>query len=869
MNITTLYANHLKNPLGFRLDNLCLSWIVENTTAKEQRFARVEISSDEAMNDIVFDSGNREDINSIAYYPDLMLTPCCKYYWRVSVVADNGESATSPIQFFETGKMDTEWLGRWISPSLEKETHPVMIKNFNLLKNVRSARLYITGLGVYECYLNSKRVGDEILAPFYNDYNSWIQYQCYDVTELLSQEEQCIEVMLGNGWYKGRFGFVSDMCELYGDEFALICELKIMYEDGSSECIVSDNDWKCKASPVVLSSIYDGEHYDARISSNSQETFAVRPPKKDLPMPAERLSPPVRIIEQLKPQKMLTTPTGETVLDFGQLFTGWLEFDIDIPEGKEVFLQFGELLQNDCFYNENLRSAKQEFRYISDGKKAHVRPHFTFYGFRFVKLTGFDSPQLGDFTGCVIHSDLEFTGSISTSNPKVNRLVQNAIWGQRGNFLDVPTDCPQRDERMGWTGDAQVFAATASFNMYTPAFYKKFMQDMLYEQSKLEGAVPHVVPNVLDQIFVKNSTEPNATMRDGEHYASCAWADAATVIPWVLYVYYGDIAMLSSQYENMKSWLDYIREQDENYLWSKGFHFADWLALDNPDEGSSFGRTDPYYLASAYYYYSCTLVAKAACALGKHNDAEFYGELRLKIRDAIIREYFTPSGRLAVDTQTAAVVALFMNFVPEYCKERTISSLKEKIELKDMHMDTGFVGTAYLCLVLAENDLDDIATTLLLNEDFPSWLYEVNMGATTVWERWNSVMPNGLVSDTGMNSMNHYAYGSILEWMYRYLCGISPIETCPGFKLASIKPRPDRRFDFVQAQYKSAAGLYRIGWKFSNETIQYSITVPFNAKAEFALPKGNRILSINEVDHGEINDMLILTAGDYEIIATI
>ncbi len=867
MIITTLYTNHLKNPIGYRLDNLCFSWIVEETNAKEQQSARVEIATDEEMSNIIFSSGDCSNISSIAYYPIFLPQPCSRYYWRVSVTADNGDTATSPTQFFETGKMNAKWEGSWISPTLNKDTHPIMKKSFNLAKAVSSARMYITGLGVYECYINSKLIGDDILAPFFNDYNSWIQYQCYDVTEHLSTGEQNIEVMLGNGWYKGRFGFVENMCELYGDEFALICELKIKYVDGSSESVISNSDWSCHVSPVLSSSIYDGEHYDARIAANKQESFPVKPPKKELPTPSERLSPPVRIIEKLKPQEIITTPTGELVLDFGQLFTGWLEFDIDIPEGSEVFLQFGELLQNGCFYNENLRTAKQEYLYISDGKKAHVRPHFTFYGFRYVKLIGIDSPKLEAFTGCVIHSDLEFIGSITTSNEKVNRLIQNAIWGQRGNFLDVPTDCPQRDERMGWTGDAQVFAATASFNMYTPAFYKKYMQDMLHEQHKLDGAVPHVVPDILDQIYLIQSNDPNCIDNDANAYASCAWADAATVIPWVLYLYYGDTSLLSSQYENMKLWLEYIRKQDNNYLWNKGFHFADWLALDNPEQGSYFGRTDHYYLASAYYYYSCTLVAKAASVLGKHSDAKLYGDLKLKIRDAIIREYFTPSGRLAVDTQTAAIIALFMDFTPEYCKERTINSLKEKIVAKNMHMDTGFVGTAYLCLTLAENGLDDIATTLLLNEDYPSWLYEVNMGATTVWERWNSVLPNGLVSDTGMNSMNHYAYGSILEWMYRYLCGLSPVEAQPGFKVASINPRPDKRFDFVKAEYKSASGVYKLGWKLNGDSICYNITIPFNSRAELTLPANNTEIRINNISCN--NTTQILTAGNYEIVAKI
>ena len=484
---------------------------------------------------------------------------------------------------------------------------------------------------------------------------------------------------------------------------------------------------------------------------------------------------------------------------------------------------------------------------------------------------------------------------IETSNPKVNRLFLNALWGQKGNFVDTPTDCPQRDERMGWTGDAQVFCATASFNMYTPAFYHKFLYDMAEEQKELGGSVPHVVPDILDQINdvledpiraaqlgIKTSQESNGSgvahadrAENGEEKnaanetalneaveteketsealeketaekeperaaGSCAWGDAATVIPWTSYVFFGDKTLLKKEYENMKMWTDYIHRIDEEKcggkrLWTYGFHFADWLALDNFHKDSCLGGTDPYYVASCYYLYSAELTAKAAATLGKGEDAIYYTRLAEEVREAIRKEYFTVTGRIAIDTQTAMVLALRFGIVPENARERLIQSLKTKLEEEKIHLTTGFVGTPYLCPVLTENGLADYAYTLLLNEDFPSWLYEVNMGATTIWERWNSVLPDGSISDTGMNSLNHYSYGSIVEWMYRYMCGINPDEHEAGFQKFVIKPYPDIRFEYAKADYQSVYGRIESGWKKTDKGWQFQIMVPFDTTAQFVL----------------------------------
>lgn len=873
MRIEKLRINHIENPLGFAMDSLVASWVVTETQGKYQQSARIRVAMDEFMENKVYDSGERTDISSVGFEIPFLPSPRTRYYWNVEVTADNEERGRSEVAWFETGKEKESFSASWIGSPYHPNVHPVFQKNFFVKKEIKSARVYASGLGVFEIYINGEKVGDEYLAPFYTDYNNWVQYVTYDITELLQEGENAAGAMVGNGWYKGRFGFIDKLDQLYGQRFKFLAELHITYRDGTEEVVNTDSSWRCAPGEVIESSIYDGEKIDARKQIKGFATIdcdmtlfenAAMEVQED---PVGRFSPPLHIMDRRKPVELLCTPAGEQVLDFGQVMTGWVEIDCHIPEGEKVYLQFGELLQNGNFYNENLRTAKEEFLYISDGKKAHVRPHFTFYGFRYVKVSGLEQVEPKDFTACVIYSDIEEIGYLETSNEKLNQLISNTKWGQKGNFLDVPTDCPQRDERMGWTGDAQAFCATASFHMYTPAFFRKYMHDLYLEQKKLNGSVPHVVPDILRQIRCITG-EKGGTSPDG----SCAWGDAATVIPWTLYLFYGDKSLLSEQYESMKGWVNFIRNEDVKhcggrYLWQTGFHFADWLALDNPEEGSSFGGTDPYYVASAYYYYSAVLTAKAAKALGKMEDAVSYENLSVHIKEALQKEYFYDNGMLKLDNQTAYVLALYFGFAPKSSRQELVKALKKKLDDNGGHLDTGFVGTAYLCLVLSEIGLDDYAYTLLLNEDYPSWLYEVNMGATTVWERWNSVLPNGLVSDTGMNSMNHYAYGAVAEWMYRGICGLNPVSAMPGFKRAIIAPKADNRLEWAKASYDSASGHYESGWEVKDGTITYHVELPFDTKAVFCFPGEYSNYTINgeRVSEAQIE----LEPGVYEMTAVI
>lgn len=847
MKITRMKTNRMVNPLGFALDTPHLSYVATDTDAKVQTAARIRVAADEGMTQLLHDSGRREDLSSLWYAPPLSLTPRTRYYWQVEVWADNGDVAISPVAWFETGKLDEPWQAEWITPDLPRDVHPVLMTAFDCARPVASARIHLCGLGVYELYLNGDKVGEEYLTPNCNAYDMWLQAQTYDVTRALAAHNR-LEVWLGDGWYKGRFGFDGKSREIYGDRFALIAELHVTYADGSKEVFVTrPGSWLAKRSKVLSSGMYDGEIYDETLAQ--KESFPVRALALDTSRLQDRLSLPVVEKLRLPVQKVLRTPAGETVLDMGQNMVGWISFRNRLPRGATVKLEFGEILQQDNFYTENLRTANQQFTYTSDGEERWVRPHHTFFGFRYVRVTGWpEELDLADFVGCVLYSDMEEQGAIETSDPRVNRLFLNALWGQRGNFLDVPTDCPQRDERMGWTGDAQVFSGTASYNMDTYAFYTKYGHDVYLEQTKGGGGVPHVVPDFLNAIVRHNAETfrqigiegETVDFQQDESRGSTAWGEAATVIPWNVYLHYGDPAILERQLASMKAWVDYMRAKDEatggRRLWTVGFHFADWLALDGVEPEGVFGGTDPYFIASAYYRYSAGLVAKAARALGKTELAEEYQRLSDEVRDAMVREYYTPTGRLAVETQTGHVVALYMDIVPEAFRARTIRDLRAKLAERDDHLCTGFVGTPYLCRVLSDQGLNDLAYKLLLHNDYPSWLYEVEMGATTIWERWNSVLPDGSISGTGMNSLNHYAYGSVVEWMYRNMCGLRPDEAAPGFRHFTLAPQPNARLGYARCRVDSAKGLIESGWKLDGGRLEMTATVPFDTTATWALP---------------------------------
>ena len=837
-----MLTNRMQNPLGVELGSTPrFSWVIETEEDTTGALAcRIQIALDEQFTISVWDSGFREDMDSISCpVPLISWRSRTRYYWRLAL-KQGGRETGSGIAWFETAKLGEPWTAQWIGPDFNPAWHPVIFNTFLIKKKLCAGRIYICGLGLYELSINGVKAGNEQLSPGLCAYDKWLPYQTYDVTDLIRTGENNLEITLGNGWYKGRYGLNRKAAFHYGEEFACIAELYLSYEDGSSEVINTNTEtWKARRSVIVDSNIFDGEWRDDTL--DTEKVYSVKKMNNNPDLLEACRSPGIKIMRRLKPVAVINTPAGETVLDMGQNMVGWLEFKNHAKSGEELHLQFGEVLQGGNFYRDNLRTALAEFRYTSDGREKIISPRFTFYGFRYVKLTKWYGPvNINEFTGLVLYSEMTETGKITTGNPMVNKLFENTLWGQRGNYLDIPTDCPQRDERMGWTGDAEMFAGTGSFNYDVYPFFTKYCYDLYQEQKALNGNVPVVIPK-----------------HDVAQAGACAWGDAATIIPWTMYVKYGDKAILEQQYESMKAWVDHIHRRDQEtggcHLWQGDFHYGDWLSLDVEDPiGNRFGGTDRTYLASCYYRYSALLASKAARVLGKKDDAEYYEKLSESVREAIIKEYLTPTGRLALTTQTAYLLALFMDIVPDEWREKTAYALKLKLKESNYHLRTGFIGTPFLCRVLSENGNNDIAYRLLLQEDFPGWLYEVKMGATTIWERWNSILPDGSISDTGMNSLNHYAYGSIIEWLYRNAAGIQPMESSPGFRRFRLAPQPSPRLGSLSAEYHSAAGLIKSSWAYlETGELELNCTVPFGTVAEFIMP--------------EINDSKVqeLSAGEY------
>ncbi len=898
MKITRMKTNRIPRPLGFELGVPSLSWVVEDTSAQKQKWARVQVSGSPAFEQILWDSGRDTQISSIDCPVPMELLPRTRYWWKVEVCNERGETAVSAPEWFETAKIGEPWAGKWITPSLEKSVHPLMRRSFVLEQEPVSARIYATGLGLYELSVNGQKAGEEFLAPGCTGYDKWLQYQTYDVTSLLQKGQNTLGAMLGNGWAKGRFGFdghAADYetgdpgapCEAFCDRFLFLLELRVTLADGREVVLGTDCDWQCAPAPVTFSGLYDGERYEQALEipgwdTPSADDFDWKPVVEvgELPSiahPSPRLSLPVVKREVFHPS-LLHTPKGEWVLDMGQEITGWFEMKADFPKGTKIRLQFGELLQEDCFYRDNLRTALCEYRFVSDGRSALVRPHFAFYGYRYIKVSGWpgEKPDESAFVGCSLYSDLEEIGTLETGNEKVNRLILNAKWSQKDNFVDVPTDCPQRDERMGWTGDAQVFSSTACFVMDCSAFYDKYCRDLWKEQEIRNGCVPHVAPVI---------ARPNSGHPMLEGMGACGWADAGTIVPWNRYVYNGGKEKLREQFPGMKAWVDWVRGEDaatgNTRLWlAEKFHFGDWLALDGPrygmDPEAVMGGTDMTYLCSVYYYRCAMIVSKAAKVLGLEEERKEYAHLAEEIRHAIQKEYFTPGGRCAAATQTGLVLALAYDLIPAGYEQKNLRQLSKMIEEAGMHLKTGFLGTPALCHALTRWGDSQTAYSLLLQEELPGWLYEVNMGATTIWERWNSVLPDGKISGIGMNSMNHYAYGSVVEWLYRDVCGLNPSEEGVGFQKVRLAPKPDARLGHAHAKVDSPAGRYESGWKvLPDGGFAYEFVVPFHAEAELMLEnvQAEKLLvngvAANEAgisirQEGE-NILAALKAGRYQI----
>ena len=843
MKISQIRINGVKEPLGFTMDSIDVAWKVIETESRKAADCSIELT-EAGEQGLVAVSMSGAYLDWTGQIIEAELKPRTEYIVRICVEGDAGDSACAESRF-ETGKMGEPWQAEWIAAAEGDDCHPLMKKSFDVKSGLKRARLYATGVGLFEAYINGEKLGDEYLLPGVTDYEKRIQVITFPVNGLKEGENE-LSFLLGKGWYMGTFGL--EMSEkYYGSRMAAIGELHLEYEDGSEDVICTDSSFVYAPSEIRESGIYYGETIVKKtigakewkrvkvIRRFDKETGTWNLGKEHL---SDRLSPAIRVMEIIPAAEVIKTPAGETVIDFGQNFAGFPEFDADFTAGTEIVLDFGEVLQQGNFYRGNYREANSQLVYVSDGTKETVRPHFTFFGFRYVKVTGWEGELTADkFRGCVVYSDMARTGMIHTGNAKINRLYENGVWGLKSNFIDMPTDCPQRNERLGWTGDAQIFAPTASYHMDTRAFFHKFEQDLMDAQEDIGGAVPNYVPNLFN-------------MKD----ATSAWGDIGTFLPMTMWKYYGSRKDLEFAYPMMTGWVDYMDRMDaakgeRTYTFSPGFQFGDWLALDGPSETSFKGSTDDNYLGAVYYYQSAKLTADAAEILGKQEDAARYDKLAMNIRNGILNEYFTPNGRFAMDTQASYVVALKFGLWIDH--DRLVAQFVERLKKDSFNIKCGFVGAPLLCTVLAEHGRADLAYDFLMKEDFPSWLYCVNLGATTIWERWNSVGPDGTISDTGMNSLNHYSYGSVMEFVYGYAAGIRPLD--PGFRRAVIAPNPDYRLPQMECSYDSAAGRYVCNTSINSDgTFSAHIEIPFGCEGEVTLPgsgKPAEVLAAGKYDY--------------------
>lgn len=850
VKVSEIRINYQKNPTGIEQIGQ-IGWkILSDQKNVFQKGYELQIAEEARFENLIYSSGNVNSSESahieIAGI-DEKLASLKKYYIRVRIDTTAGKSNWENGYFVTALIPPEKWNAAFItieSESDSKESRGSYLrKEFCINRKIKKAYACATALGLYQLYLNGRRIGEDEFTPRWTSYNKHLLYQVYDVTDDLKEGKNAAAAHIGAGWYKGDMGY-SRIRNHYGTKTAFSGFFRIEYEDGSIEDICTDKTWKGEKSPVVFSEFYDGEIYDSNLEAagwndtlcEASDWSMIHTLSFNTDVLHAQSGCTVRKMEKLPVEKLIITPKGETVLDFGQELTGWVEFLIDGKPGDKAVLHFFEVLdRNGNVYRDNLRTAKQTVTYICNGKgNAVYHPNFTFQGFRYVHIAEFPCEVKKErFTACSIHSNMENTGYFSCSNEHLNQLHHNILWGMKDNFLDIPTDCPQRDERLGWTGDAQIFSRTASYLMDTYTFYSKWLKDLAEDQLP-EGGVPHVIPDI---VTGKSSEDP--LMKDGEHSAS-AWADAAVIVPWVLYTMYGDKRIIRKQYNSMKAWIEFMKSNSKGNIWNYKVQMGDWVALD-AEEGSYFGATPNDLTCTAFYAHSTELFSKMAAAIGEKQDAQDYSCLAEDIKQTYRKRFFDENGRLTVQTQTAQILTLEFGLAPEGYKENVVKDLLELLKKENGHLVTGFVGTPYFCHVLSENGCCKEAYELLLKEDFPSWLYQVKMGATTIWEHWDGIKPDGTMWSADMNSFNHYAYGAVGEWLYRVMCGIDFEEQYPGFEQFKIEPHIGGGLHFACAEYESIYGRIRSRWERSNNTVRLEAEIPCNTSATIRLTQARNI----------------------------
>lgn len=903
-------CEYRKNPLGIDVTTPRFSWQLhtDRRGAKQTAYHILAASSETLLAEgkaDLWDSGRQESDQSVhVIYAGKKLSSRQRVHWKVSVWDETGAANESETAWFEMGLLKrSDWKARWIGAALSggaRSTIPVpfLRKTFHLPKGISSARLYVTALGLYECSINGQEVSDDVFTPGWTDYNKRIQYQVYDVTNLLHEGDNVLGAALGDGWAAGFVGLGNR--QLYTNKPKLFAQLEITLSDGNTVTITSDKTWKHQFGPILESDMFMGEAYDARLelanwnTSTYDDKSWLKVEQGEAPTGAlvATNGPTVKRIEELEP---VSNPVDKSdfirkkyIFDLGQNMVGWVKLKGTAPAGTSVVLRFAEVLNPDgSLYTTNLRDARATDVYTFKGEGEEVwEPTFTFHGFRYVELVGYPGEVSKDtITGVVIHSEMEQTGTFECSDPTINQLQSNILWGQKGNFVDVPTDCPQRDERLGWTGDIQVFVRTAAFNMDVAGFMTKWANDVTDSQSDA-GAVPAVVPGVI-------------SLTDG----GPAWADAAVICPWTIYLCYGDKSILENNYATMTKFMDFMVNESidlirchPNYKGWMGF--GDWLSIN--------AETPRDLIGTAFFAYDANLMSQIANILGKRNNASKYRKLSNDVKKAFQNRYLkggtvsaediTAARKLAeqehgisrgnlerVDygavssevfntelftpSQTAYVLALYFDLLPEKLRDVAAKELVEDIKRRDMHLSTGFVGAPYLPHVLSSNGELETAYALLNQKSWPSWLYSVTQGATTIWERWDGWTQERGFQSPEMNSFNHYAYGSIGAWLYQTVAGIEIDPEQPGYKHSVLRPHVGGGLTHANAKLKTAYGELASQWKQGNGKFEWTVTVPANTTATVHLPgkDGNKITMDGKSVDGLVQE---LESGKYHFVIT-
>jgi len=828
-------VEHHREPLGIGEATPRISWkIATEQHPWVQTAYQVEIS-DPVSRLVERSPAVRSPESILVPWPGRALRSRDRRVLRVRAWSAAAATPWSPPLALEAGLLEPEaWQAGLVVPGWEGDPESdqpaaYLRRTFTLPDGPIRARLYVTAHGVYEIELNGLRVGDHVLAPGWTSYEDRLRYQVFDVTGHLAAGENCVGAIVADGWYRGHLGFRGGRRNVYGQRTGLIAQLEIELPDGTTSVVATDGLWRASTGPIVTSSLYHGETHDARCEIKGWSTTSFDAsgwsPVQVLPASSHRLvapmGPPVRRHERLRPQ-IERREDGRFILDFGQVIVGRLRIAPCGPSGTLITIRHAEVLEDGELCVRPLRAARATDRLIlaGTGSREEWEPRFTLHGFRYAEITGWPGvPHEDDVEAWVIHSDLERTGWFECSDPDLSRLHENVVWSMRGNFVDVPTDCPQRDERLGWTGDLQVFAPTASFLFDVSGFLTSWLRDLAADQRRY-GTVPAYVPWA-------RFTFPAIPI--------AAWGDAAVIVPWVVGHRFADRGLLEAQYESMVAWVDQVSKIAPGGLWDSGFQFGDWLDPSAPADSPGAGRTDPSLVATAYHHHTALIVSSVAATLGRPAEAQRFAVIAERARTAFRREFASSTGRVVSDSQTAYALALQFGLLDPgdesvWAARRLVRLVREA----GHRIATGFVGTPLICDALTEADAVDEAYGLVLQRACPSWLYPVTMGATTIWERWDSMLPDGSVNPGQMTSFNHYAFGAIGDWLHRVVAGLAPAG--PGYRRLEIAPRPGGGLTSAVAVHETPYGRAEVRWTRSGERFELFTTIPPGTTARVRLP---------------------------------